>query len=149
MFDHNITAFFHFLRSLSGYFHPFVNIWFPHKYLVSEVPQIIYVLVVPKPSRGSSNNGLFLKLQLSTQLCLFVCVCVCGDTAFFYVCLLALSVRRHRLACGDGSLAWWARLPFRNTKLGSRRRQKRRVCTQRNQTQPESAVLMSVWTVDY
>lgn len=45
-------------------------------------------------------------------------VCVCGDTAFFYVCLLALSMRHHRLACRDGSLAWWARLHFETQNWG-------------------------------
>lgn len=48
--------------------------------------------------------------------CAYVCVCVV--TAFFYVCLLALSMRRHRRACGDGSLAWWARLHFETQNWG-------------------------------
>lgn len=55
----------------------------------------------------------------SRHNCAYVCVCVFVVTRPFSMrCLLALSMRRHRLACGDGSLAWWARLRFETQNWG-------------------------------
>lgn len=46
-----------------------------------------------------------------------------------------------------GVISLVGQTPFQNTKFGSRRGQKHRFCTQRNQTWPENSVLTSIWTV--